>query len=261
MKKFHGKDSDMHLMSLRQGCQKSLDYFSTLMSKSLFFSARRQIRDEFDAKTVVQETFLYIWHRREVFQSVSHLVNTAFKVVHYKCINHLKNADSAKKKNTTILNIENLSDIASDASDLDSPAEKSRLIDEHLLLIEEGISYLNEDAQLPMRLKVLGFSHRRIAGLINRSIQWTSSSTNASIKFLAVKCKQLERIAKAKANRSGVPLRDYHLLSPRQAEIMKLYEQNFNFTEIAMKMGLSPMQVTDEFIAADAILKKSRRRR
>ena len=89
---------------LRDGDEAAFTAVYKQLHQRLYFFAQRFV-EEADAKDVVSETFVQLWHKRSRLESAASVTNFLFVTVRNKCLNLVRNALIRRDKQSEILHL------------------------------------------------------------------------------------------------------------------------------------------------------------
>ncbi|WP_416448387.1 RNA polymerase sigma factor [Leeuwenhoekiella sp. A2] len=74
-----------HFNLLKQGCPSAFTAIYARYHRRIYWMGRSLIKDSFVVETLVQDTFLILWDKREQIESPTHLVNFLYTVISSEC--------------------------------------------------------------------------------------------------------------------------------------------------------------------------------
>ncbi|RXG28453.1 RNA polymerase sigma factor [Leeuwenhoekiella marinoflava] len=82
MKRFQ---MDIHYKAFKNGCSQAFNAIYEQYHRRIYWMGRSLIKDVFVVETLVQDTFLILWDKRELIESPKHLVNFLYTVISSEC--------------------------------------------------------------------------------------------------------------------------------------------------------------------------------
>ena len=77
--------ADKHYVGLKHGCPVAFKAIYIQYHRQIYWMGRSLIKDVFVVETLVQDTFLTLWEKREQIESPQHLVNFLYTVISNEC--------------------------------------------------------------------------------------------------------------------------------------------------------------------------------
>tara|TARA_R110002020_G_scaffold85914_1_gene211586 strand:- start:8798 stop:9595 length:798 start_codon:yes stop_codon:yes gene_type:complete len=245
---------------LKQGCPSAFAAIYAMYHRRIYWMGRSLIKDVFVVETLVQDTFLILWDKREQIESPKHLVNFLYTVISSECKWYY-----ARPKNQFDRDFHSLDKYPNYQEYMlgYDPSE----VDDHLLDHQKS----QEDFQqvvniLPLlgtqrkRLIELcfqhGFKYKTISEHMGISITEASNTVKKTIEEIKNIINQgnIHETNKPALSQSKPPLE----ITEQEARVLKLRcEQQYSFAAIAAELNLSQKEVHRAFTTAYKFLQEN----
>tara|TARA_Y100000815_G_scaffold250779_1_gene253792 strand:+ start:222 stop:1013 length:792 start_codon:yes stop_codon:yes gene_type:complete len=243
---------DTHFEAFRQGCPGAFNAIYKHYHRRIYWMGRSLIRDVFVVESLVQDTFLTLWEKREDIESPKHLVNFLYTVISSECTWYYTRPRNQFHRSVFALDtVPRYQDymLGHDPDDMDH-----HLMDQQKrqLEYERVISILPLLGTRRKRLIELclehGFKYATISQHMGISItqaRLTMKSTIGEIKNI------LHQGYIRKPEENSFPVGHSNEMTPQQAQVLDLRcEQHYSFAEIATQLNLSQKEVHRAFTTA-----------
>jgi RNA polymerase sigma-70 factor (family 1) len=148
-------------------------------SKLLFIHAFKKLQNQEEAEDVVQEAFVMIWAKREIFELKTNLAGYLYTSVHHKILDHFARQKTASKY-VSFLQLF-LDDDKYSADNLIREKQLSEIIDREIAALPPKMREVFEMS------RKLHLSHKEIAEKLNISEETVKSQVKNALKILRTK--------------------------------------------------------------------------
>ena len=252
--------SETHFELFKQGCPSVFKTIYTQYHRQIFWMGRSLIKDAFVVETLVQDTFLILWEKRELIESPQHLVNFLYAVITNECKWYY-----ARPKNKFDRNCHSLDNFANYQEYIlgfDPTA-----IDHHLLDQEKKQKDYDQVVSI---LPLLGTQRKRLIELcFQYGFKYKTLSEQLGISITEARNTMEKTIAEIKTilnqgyilktdeteEEQSKPLVE---ITKQEARIFELRcEQQYSFAAIAAELNLSQKEVHRAFTTAYQFLQEN----
>jgi len=169
------EQEELIIRSLKAGDEKTFQYLFSTYYKLLSLFALRYVTDLDIAKEIVQDLFVHLYEiRGELIISTS-LKAYLYQSVRYRCLNHLKKAQSHAK------HLENLAAPADTGTELEDRIMETELEEAVFLQIDQ----LPEQCKrIFLMSRVEGKKNKEIANILSISIRTVETQISKALKTL-----------------------------------------------------------------------------
>jgi len=238
---------------LQQGHPDALELIYARYHKSLFWVGKKRIDDEFVIKTILQDTFLKLWEKRDTLENPEHIYFFLRYVMKMQCTYYYCRPKNKFHKNTSRLDLyENYQEYmyGYDPEEVDYHLVNQDADQKALDRIRSVFPLLSSKRRRLIELCLkYGFQYKAIAQVKGTSITKTSmevKSTIEDIKNIINKGSILDDKPKP-----VVLIKTQEKMSEEQEKVLQLRnEKQYSFADIARELNLSKKEVHKEFMAA-----------
>lgn len=147
------------LSAFKRGDEKAFRHYFDTYYNALCLFALRLVRDEEEARDIVQDVFIHLWEARATIQSELHLRMYVYQAARHRCVNYLK-AKSVKE--------EALEDYARSQSEEEC---RDRVAEEEVYrLVMQEIDRLPKEQRKVILLHLEGKNNLEIADILRVSV-------------------------------------------------------------------------------------------
>lgn len=234
------------------GSEKGLAYVYNRFYRYALNYAHSISQDNFEIKSVVQDVFLLIWIRRKYMKDISHIKHSIPVYVRWRCRDYFK---QRQRKNTCIISplnfYENSEFLAYDPQEEKEQWNKALVEQELLQLIQNAIPYLPGNRKIYVDLYRRGFSCKNIAKFFGLSYQHIAQEISRGTGELKPIATRLRMAADASKKRPIILVSDCEIyLNKQQVKILRLRENNYDFSRIAEELNMTQFQVLKQYSMA-----------
>ena len=238
---------------LQQGHPDALEFIYTKYHRNIFWVGRQILDDDFAVETLVQDTFLILWGKRDRIERPEHIYYFLRMVMKRECYTYY-----VRPKNKffrTVNSLESYENYQEYLHGYDPEAAEQLLMDsETQQKAFNGISrvfpLLSPERRRLIELCLkYGFQYKAIAQLMGTSITYTSNEVKRAIediKNIIHRGSNLETTSK--------PILAVKLqgeMTEEQEKVLQLRtERQYSFAAIAKELKLSQKEVHQEFMVA-----------
>jgi RNA polymerase sigma-70 factor (ECF subfamily) len=91
--------ADSYLKLFRKGNEEGFNYFFNTLYKPLHFFAIGYTQDKETAEDIIEDSFIKLWNKREIFETESGLKSYLYKTVHNACLRWLWQKQNRSRHN------------------------------------------------------------------------------------------------------------------------------------------------------------------
>tara|TARA_R110000751_G_scaffold125869_3_gene227611 strand:- start:1741 stop:2580 length:840 start_codon:yes stop_codon:yes gene_type:complete len=245
---------------LKSDCAQAFAQIYTQYQRRIYWKGRSLIKDVFIVETLVQDTFLILWDKRELIESPLHLVNFLYTVISNECKWYY-----ARPKNQFDRDYYSLDKFPNyqeymmgyDPTDIDN-----HLLDQQKKQkdYEQVVNILPLIGTHRKRLIELcfqhGFKYRTISEQLGISVTEASNTMKQTIEEIKTILNQgyILKINKTSAEETKSPVE----ITEQEARVLELRcEQQYSFAAIATELNLSQKEVHRAFTTAYKFLQEN----
>ena len=244
---------------LKQGDPIALEHLYQQYSRMLFWLGKQLIRDEFVINTLVQESFLTLWKKRETIETPEHIFFFLRYVMKRECTYYY-----CRPKNKFNRYINRLSFYGNYEDYMlghDPVAEE----DQHLLdqeatqkafeQVKQVLPFLGAERQRLIELCLTyGFQYKVIAEVMGKGITQTANEVKRAIAELKSILRQDNALEPEKPQKA---LKLQGKMTEEQAKVFQLRcEEAYSFARIAEELNCSQKQAQQEFMTAYSFMQQ-----
>jgi RNA polymerase sigma factor (sigma-70 family) len=238
---------------LQQGHPDALEYIYTKYKRTLFWVGRQILDDDFAVETLVQDTFLILWEKRDRIERPEHIYYFLRMVMKRECYTYY-----VRPKNKffrTVNSLESYENYQEYLHGYDPGKE-----DQHLLESETQQKAFDRISRVfpllsPERRRLIelclkyGFQYKTIAQLMGTSITHTSNEVKRAIEDIKNIIHQGSNLETKPKPMVAIKIQGE--MTQEQEKVLQLRtERQYSFAAIAKELNLSQKEVHQEFMAA-----------
>lgn len=238
---------------LQQGHPDALELIYARYNRNLFWVGKQLIKDEFVIETILHDTFLKLWEKRDGIEHPEHIFFFLLHVMKRDCTYYYYRPKN--KFQRSLGRLEHYEDYQEYMHGYDPEEEDKHLQDQEadqkaFNRIRSVLPLLSSERKLLIELCLkYGFQYKAIAQAMGTSITKTSTEVKMAIediKNIINKGSSLE--AKPKPM---MALKIQGEMTQEQEKVLQLRtESQYSFAAIAKELNLSQKEVHKEFMAA-----------
>ena len=249
--------ADKYYIGFKHGCPRAFKAIYTQYHRQIYWMGRSLIKEVFVVETLVQDTFLTLWEKREQIESPQHLVNFLYTVISNECKWYY--ARPRNQFNRECYALEKMENYQAFMLGYDPTA-----VDIHLEDQQQQKEYEQVIKVLPLlgaqrqRLIELclqhGFKYRTISEQLGISIKETSNTLQLTIKEI----KNILQQGYVLQAQEPEPIKnEVGQMTAQEARVLELRcQQHYSFAQIANELQLSQKEVHRAFTTAYKLLQQ-----
>ncbi|MGW1453775.1 RNA polymerase sigma factor [Salegentibacter agarivorans] len=238
---------------LQQGHPDALEFIYNKYKRTLFWLGRQILDDEFAVETLVQDTFLILWEKRDRIERPEHIYYFLRMVMKRECYTYY-----VRPKNKffrTVNSLESYENYQEYLHGYDPEKDKEILLDSGTQ--QKAFDRISRVFPLlsPERRRLIelclkyGFKYKTIAQLMGTSITHTSNEVKRAIEDIKNIIHQGSNLETNSKPVLAVKLQGK--MTEEQEKVLQLRtERQYSFAAIAKELKLSQKEVHQEFMAA-----------
>jgi RNA polymerase sigma factor (sigma-70 family) len=244
---------------LKQGHPDALEFIYAKYKHRIFWIGKQRISDEFVIETILQDTFLILWEKRDRIESPEHIYFFLRFVMKKECIYYY--CRPRNKFHRNINRLEYYENYQEYMHGYDPQKEDEHLLDQEadqkaFDRIRSIFPLLSAERRHLIELFLkYGFQYKAIAQVMGTSITYTSNEVKKAIediKKIINKGSTLETKPKP-----VVAVKIQGKMTEEQEKVLQLRtEMQYSFASIAKEMNLSQKEVHKEFMAAYKLMQE-----
>ncbi|MBZ9731177.1 sigma-70 family RNA polymerase sigma factor [Salegentibacter sp. JZCK2] len=238
---------------LQQGHPDALEFIYNKYHRSIFWMGRQILEDDFAVETLVQDTFLILWEKRDRIERPEHIYYFLRMVMKRECYTYY-----VRPKNKffrTVNSLESYENYQEYLHGYDPEKE-----DQHLLNHEAQQKAFDRIRSIfpllsPERRRLIelclkyGFQYKPIAQLMGTSITCTSNEVKRAIEDIKNIIHQGSNLEAKPEPMLAVKIQGE--MTQEQEKVLQLRtEKQYSFAAIASELNISQKEVHQEFMAA-----------
>ncbi|MBE9463757.1 sigma-70 family RNA polymerase sigma factor [Dyadobacter subterraneus] len=247
------EETTKYLLLFREGKSKGMDYVYRNSFHNLTYFGKELLNDEFTVSCLLHECYLKAWNQRQRLESLPHIYRFIRLNLRWQILRHIE------KSRHSIYGQTPLSDqMENTIGDFDDPIEEKESTEEDhkkLRMATESIKYLSAESQQIISLHFQkGLTYKQIGERLGKSSFQVSNQINKSVKQI----KNMVHIASKSSEKNSALVNKAHegILDSEQSIIYQLRkQQKLSFCDIAEKLGVSQLQVQQQYIQAHQLLR------
>ena len=249
--------ADKNYTGFKHGCPRAFKAIYTQYHRQIYWMGRSLIKEVFVVETLVQDTFLTLWEKRESIEAPQHLVNFLYTVISNECKWYY--ARPRNQFNRECYALEKMENYQAFMLGYDPTA-----VDIHLEDQQQQKEYEQVIKVLPLlgaqrqRLIELclqhGFKYRTISEQLGISIKETSNTLQLTIKEI----KNILQQGYVLQAQEPEPIKnEVGQMTAQEARVLELRcQQHYSFAQIANELQLSQKEVHRAFTTAYKLLQQ-----
>ena len=242
---------------LRQGHPDAMELIYARYQRRLFGLGKKLIRDEFVIETILQDTFLKLWEKRERIQEPEHIYFFLRYVMKRDCTYYYTRPKHNFQRN--IGRLEFFENYQEYMHGFDPESEDLHLQDQEadqkaFDRIRRVFPLLTAERRRLIELCIkYGFQYKSIAQVMGKSITYTSNEVKRAIEDIK---KIIHQGGNLDSNPKPIVLKIQGEITREQERVLQLRnEKQYSFADIAKELKLSQKEVHREFMTAYKLLK------
>jgi RNA polymerase sigma factor (sigma-70 family) len=244
---------------LKQGHPDALKFIYAKYHRRIFWVGKQTISDEFVIETILQDTFLKLWEKRESIERPEHIYFFLRYVMKRECTYYYCRPRNDFYRN--INRLENYEDYQKYMHGYDPQKEDEHLVDQQANQkafdrIKSVLPLLSDKRKHLIELCLkYSFQYKAIAGAMGISITEVSIEVKKAIQEIKNFINQGSALEAKK--QPATTLKVEGSMTEEQEKVLQLRsEKNYSFAAIATELNLSQKEVHKIFIAAYKFLKE-----
>ena len=241
----------------KEGCPYSFKAIYTQHHQQIYWMGRSLIKDVFVVETLVQDTFLTLWEKREQIESPQHLVNFLYTVISNECKwYYARPRNQFNRECYALEKIDNYQTfmLGYDPTAVDIHLEDQQQQKEYEQVIKV-LPLLGAQRQRLIELCLQhGFKYRTISEQLGISIKETSNTLQLTIKEI----KNILQQGYVLQAQEPEPIKnEVGQMTAQEARVLELRcQQHYSFAQIANELQLSQKEVHRAFTTAYKLLQQ-----
>ncbi|GLU51553.1 hypothetical protein Dfri01_10140 [Dyadobacter frigoris] len=242
----------LYLSLFKRGDESAMNFVYQKSFHSLKHFGINLISDEFLVTCLLHECYLKAWSNRQRMESLPHIYRFIRMNLRWQILRHIEKSRHTIYGKTLFL--DHLEKRIGDFEDLIEDKETGEEAVKKLDMATESMQYLPPESQQVVSLYFQkGLTHKQIADRLGKSTFQISDQLSKSVKQL----KNIMNVSKQEIKDNLVSGINFQagILDCQQSKIYDLRKNHkLSFSEIATKLGLSQIQVQQDYIKAHQIL-------
>ena len=244
---------------LQQGHPDALEFIYSKYKRSLFWVGRQILDDEFAVETLVQDTFLILWEKRDRIEGPEHIYYFLRMVMKRECYTYY-----VRPKNKffrTVNSLESYENYQEYIHGYDPEKEDQNLQNHETQQkafdrIRRVIPLLSAERSRLVELCLkYDFRYKTIGQVMGTSITYTSNEVKSAIEDIKNIIHQDSTLEKKP--KPVVAVKIQRKMTPEQERVLQLRtEKQYSFASIAKELNLSQKEVHQEFMAAYKLIQQ-----
>ena len=244
---------------LKQGHPDALEFIYNKYKRTLFWVGRQILDDDFAVETLVQDTFLILWEKRDRIERPEHIYYFLRMVMKRECYTYY-----VRPKNKffrTVNSLESYENYREYLHGYDPRKEDQHLVDSETQQkafdrISRVFPLLSSERRRLIELCLkYGFQYKAIAQLMGTSITHTSNEVKGAIEDIKNIIHQGSNLETKPKPVLAVKIQGE--MTEEQEKVLQLRtEKQYSFASIARELNLSQKEVHKEFIAAYKLMQE-----
>ena len=250
--------ADKHYIGFKHGCPLAFKAIYTQYQRQIYWMGRSLIKDVFVVETLVQDTFLTLWEKREQIESPQHLVNFLYTVISNECKwYYARPRNQFNRECFALENIENYQSfmLGYDPTVIDIHLEDQQQQQKEYEQVVKVLPLLGAQRQHLIKLCLQhGFKYKTISEQLGISIKETSNTLQHTIEEI----KNILHQGYVLQPQETEPMQNGEgQMTEQEARVLALRcEQQYSFAQIANELQLSQKEVHRAFTTAYKLLQQ-----
>ena len=241
---------------LKQGHPDAMEFIYSRCHRKLFWIGKQFISDEFVIETILQDTFLTLWEKRDYIADPEHIFYFLRYVMKRNCKFYYTSSRNKFHRNIDRLdNYENYQEYMHgyDPQNEDDHLQAQKADQKAFDRISRIFPLLRPERRYLIELCLkYGFQYKNIADLMGTSTTYTSNEVKRAIKDIKRIINQGSNLG-SKPNQTNV--KKNTRITREQEKVLQLRnEMHYSFAAIAEELQLSQKEVHKEFVIAYKLL-------
>ncbi|PHR86271.1 MAG: RNA polymerase [Leeuwenhoekiella sp.] len=252
--------SEIHFKSFKSGCSKAFNALYKHYYRPIYWMGRSLIKDVFVVETLVQDTFLILWDKRELIESPQHLVNFLYSVISSECKWYYARPKNQFDRDFCSLDkFPNYQDfmIGYDPIEIDDHLIDQQKTQEDYQQVVNILPLLGTHRKRLIELCFQhGFKYKTISEQMDISITEASITMKQTIEEIKTILNQgyILKHNKTSEEETKTPVE----ITEQEARVLELRcEQQYSFAAIATELNLSQKEVHRAFTTAYKFLQEN----
>ncbi|EAQ50538.1 RNA polymerase sigma factor [Leeuwenhoekiella blandensis] len=255
MKRF---SADKHYTGFKHGCPRAFKAIYTQYHRQIYWMGRSLIKDVFVVESLVQDTFLTLWEKRESIESPQHLVNFLYTVISNECKwYYARPKNQFNRECYALEKIDNYQTfmLGYDPTAVDVHLEDQQQQQKEYEQVIKVLPLLGAQRQRLIELCLQhGFKYKTISEQLGISIKETSNTLQHTIEEIKNILHQGYVLQPQEARQKEDEVGQ---MTAQEARVLALRcEQHFSFAQIANELQLSQKEVHRAFTKAYKLLQQ-----
>lgn len=243
--------------SLKNGCTSAFAEIYARHNRRIYGLGMSILRDSFIVDTLVQDTFLKLWEKRDRLESPKHLYFFLGLVMKWECYSYYSSPKT--KFFRKVLSLDSYDNYQDYMAGYDPLGDKESLElqgrdQEYFDKIKRVLPLLDTESRhlIDLCLKY-GFRYKAISEAMGVSINKVSRKVRMAIDDIKTIINQGQTLNSKKAEAEKIQVQGK--MTDEQARVLRLRcEMNYTFSAIAAELNLSQKEVHKEFMIAYRLL-------
>ena len=250
--------ANKHYTGFKHGCPKAFKAIYTQYHRQIYWMGRSLIKDSFVVETLVQDTFLTLWEKRESIESPQHLVNFLYIVISNECKwYYARPKNQFNRECYALEKMENYQTfmLGYDPTEIDTHLEDQQQQQKEYEQVVKVLPLLGGQRQRLIELCLHhGFQYKTISEQLGISIKETSNTLQHTIKELK---NILHQGYVLQAQEPEQKQEEVGQMTAQEARVLALRcQQQYSFAQIAKELQLSQKEVHRAFTTAYKLLQQ-----
>ena len=250
--------ADKNYTGFKHGCPRAFKAIYTQYHRQIYWMGRSLIKDVFVVETLVQDTFLTLWEKREQIESPQHLVNFLYTVISNECKwYYARPKNQFNRECYALEKIENYQSfmLGYDPTAVDAHLEDQQQQQKEYEQVVKVLPLLGVQRQRLIELCLQhGFKYKTISEQLGISIKETSNTLQLTIEEI----KNILHQGYVLQSQEPEPIQEeVGQITEQEAHILELRCQHqYSFAQIANELQLSQKEVHRAFTTAYKLLQQ-----
>jgi|TARA_B100000953_G_scaffold297966_1_gene293799 RNA polymerase sigma factor (sigma-70 family) len=240
---------------LQQGHPDALEFIYTKYHRNIFWVGRQILDDDFAVETLVQDTFLILWKKRDRIERPEHIYYFLRMVMKRECYTYFTRPKNKFFK--TVNSLESYDNYQEYLHGYDPEKEDPHLLSHQAQQkaferISRVFPLLSAERKRLIELCLkYDFRYKAIGQLLGTSITYTSNEVKNAIEDI----KNIIHQGSNLDSKPMVAIKIQRKMTQEQEKVMQLRnEKQYSFASIAKELNLSQKEVHQEFMAAHKLM-------